>query len=101
VKKTIATQEMNPSVSHYSRGRALEYDIRTLFERAGWSVIRGAGSKGEVDGMKADLVATKRSSKNLDTVWMVAFQCKRTTRPDRKHLSRNTTAPHTGISGER
>jgi Holliday junction resolvase len=85
-------------VSHYSRGRALEYDIRTLFERAGWSVIRGAGSKGEVDGMKADLVATKRSTKNIDTVWMVAFQCKRTTRTDRKHQSRNSSAPSPTIT---
>ena len=64
-------------MSHYNRGRALEYDVRGLFETAGWSVIRGAGSKGEVDGMKADLVATKRGTKNVDTVYMVVFQCKR------------------------
>jgi Holliday junction resolvase len=64
-------------VSQYARGRALEYDVRTLFEKAGWSVVRGAGSKGEVDGMKADLVATKRGTKNVDTVYMVVFQCKR------------------------
>ncbi len=64
-------------MSHYSRGRALEHEVRALFTREGWSVIRGAGSKGAVDGMKADLVATRRGSKNLDTVYMVVFQCKR------------------------
>jgi len=64
-------------MSAYSRGRALEYDVRAIFERAGWSVVRGAGSKGEVDGFKADLVATKRGLKNRDTVYMVVFQCKR------------------------
>jgi len=64
-------------MSQYNRGRALEYDVRAMFERAGWSVIRGAGSKGEVDGMKADLVASKRGTKNVDTVYMVVFQCKR------------------------
>jgi Holliday junction resolvase len=64
-------------VSNYSRGRALEYDVRGLFEADGWSVIRGAGSKGEVDGMKADLVATRRGTKNADTVYIVVMQCKR------------------------
>jgi Holliday junction resolvase len=50
-------------VSPASRGRALEHEVRELFRSAGWSVIRGAGSKGEldVDGepMKVDLVCTK------------------------------------------
>lgn len=64
-------------MSHYARGRALEHEIRRLFEACGWSVVRGAGSKGEVDGMKADLVATKRGTKNEDNVYMVVFQCKR------------------------
>jgi Holliday junction resolvase len=48
-----------------------------MFRDAGWSVIRGAGSKGEVDGMKADVVATKRGVANADTVYMVVLQCKR------------------------
>ncbi len=65
-------------MTHYARGRALEYEVRTLFEQAGWSVIRGAGSKGSVDGMKADLVASKRGTKNLDTVYLVVMQAKRT-----------------------
>lgn len=65
-------------MTHYSRGRQLEYYVRTIFEAAGWSVIRGAGSKGEVDGMKADLVATKRGTKNTDIVYLVVMQCKRT-----------------------
>jgi len=47
-------------VSAASRGRALEQEVRELFRSAGWSVVRGAGSKEEldVDGelMKVDLV---------------------------------------------
>lgn len=64
-------------MSHYSRGRALEHEVRALFESAGWSVIRGAGSKGSVDGMKADLVASKRGTKNLDTIFIAVMQAKR------------------------
>lgn len=65
-------------MNRYRRGRALEYDVRALFERDGWSVIRGAGSKGEVDGMKADLVASKRGAKNIDTIYIAVMQAKRT-----------------------
>ena len=32
-----------------SRGRALEHEVRELFRQAGWSVVRGAGSKEELD----------------------------------------------------
>jgi Holliday junction resolvase len=64
-------------VSRYSRGRALEHEVRALFTAAGWSVIRGAGSKGEVDGMKADLVASKRSAQDTRTIYIVVMQAKR------------------------
>lgn len=62
--------------SNYERGRNLEYEIRKLFEDAGWSVIRGAGSKGEVFGIKADLVATKETNHSTHTAVMVVIQCK-------------------------
>ena len=71
-------------MTHYHSGRQLEWDVRNLFTAAGWSVIRGAGSKGEVDGFKADLVATRRGSVNEDTVYLVAMQCKRQKRKGRK-----------------
>lgn len=63
-------------MSRYSRGRNLEYEVRQIFEAAGWSVMRGAGSKGEVFGMKADLVATKENPGNEKTAAMVVIQCK-------------------------
>lgn len=63
-----------------SRGRALEHEVRELFRQAGWSVIRGAGSKGEldVDGepMKVDLVCTKATRDLERTVFLVRIQCK-------------------------
>jgi Holliday junction resolvase len=67
-------------VSRYARGRALEWEVRAIFEAAGWSVIRGAGSKGEVDGMKADLVASRRGTKNADDIYIVVLQAKRSRR---------------------
>jgi Holliday junction resolvase len=57
----------------YRRGADYEREVRKLFEAAGYSVLRGAGSKGEVFGMKADLVATKGDK----TAVMVIIQCKR------------------------
>lgn len=62
--------------SKYRRGRNLEWEVRKLFEDAGWSVIRGAGSKGEVFGIKADLVATKKTNTKKKTAVMVVIQCK-------------------------
>ena len=38
--------------------------------------MRGAGSKGEVFGMKADLIATKQTPENEKTAIMVIVQCK-------------------------
>jgi Holliday junction resolvase len=63
-------------MARYHAGRQLEWEVRKLFESAGWSVIRGAGSKGEVFGMKADLVATK-DCQLTKTAVMVVIQCKR------------------------
>ena len=62
--------------TNYERGRSLEYEVKRLFEDAGWSVIRGSGSKGEVFGLKTDLVATKETRGNKKTAAMVVIQCK-------------------------
>jgi Holliday junction resolvase len=43
-------------VSHYSRGRKFEWDIRDHLAENGYSVIRAAGSKGNA---KVDLIALK------------------------------------------
>lgn len=63
--------------TNYEKGRALEYKVKELFKAAGWDVVRGAGSKGEVDGFKVDLVASKRGRTNKDTIYMVLLQAKR------------------------
>ena len=62
--------------SNYERGRNLEYEVKRIFEDADWSVIRGSGSKGEVFGMRTDLVATKESAGRHKTAAMVIVQCK-------------------------
>jgi len=57
-----------------------ENKVRELIRQAGWSVIRGAGSKGElaVDGepMKVDLVCTKTTRDLERTVFLVGIPCK-------------------------
>lgn len=58
------------------KGAKLERAIRALFEEDGWSVIRGAASKGEVLGWKADLVATRYTDKNKREVWIAIMQMK-------------------------
>ena len=62
------------------KGRALEHSVRKLFEAEGYSVIRGAGSKGNFDTpegvVKADLIASKRGSKNKYEIQIIAMQCK-------------------------
>jgi len=63
------------------KGATLEREIRQLLEAAGWSVIRGAGSKGEVampdgDQYKTDLLATKYTKQTIRELWIVAVQAK-------------------------
>jgi hypothetical protein len=65
------------------KGPDFEREIKAPFESAGYSVIRGAGSKGDVFGMKADLVATKGDK----TAAMVIIQCK-------NHRKVKTAAAH-------
>ena len=63
----------------YTKGRRLEYELRRLFEDAGWSVMRGAGSKGKVMGCNVDLVASKqtKNSSSASSAYMVLIQAKR------------------------
>lgn len=65
-------------MSKASKGRAFEHEIRHLFESAGFSVIRGAGSKGEMLNEKVDLVCTKTTPRNGYKVFLlvVGVQCK-------------------------
>lgn len=58
------------------KGRNLEWHIRQLLEADGWSVMRGASSKGEALGWKADLVATKYTDQNKREVWLAIMQMK-------------------------
>jgi Holliday junction resolvase len=70
-------------MSRYTRGRSLEYEIAALFRSAGYSIIRGASSKGEFAlglndrlAFKTDLIATK-IGRDERTVYVVLMQCKR------------------------
>lgn len=58
------------------KGANLERYIRKLFEGDGWSVIRGAGSKGKALNWEADLVATKYSDETKREVWLAIMQMK-------------------------
>ena len=64
------------SPSKYQRGRNLEWEVRKLFTDAGWDVLRGAGSKGEVAGFKTDLIASKTSPHNEKKIYIVLMQAK-------------------------
>ena len=79
-------------MSTSSKGRAFEHEVRNLFRSAGFSVIRGAGSKGELFGEKVDLVATKRTRDTAYTVFLycIGVQCK--TKSHRRKTSHLT--PH-------
>ena len=64
-------------MSHASKGRAFEHEIRELFRSAGYSVVRGAGSKGTWRGQKVDLVFSKDTEQtNYTAVVMGGIQCK-------------------------
>lgn len=61
------------------KGRKFEGEVRKIFEAAGFSVIRGAGSKGHFDTpegvVKADLIASK-TLRNTYEVQIICLQCK-------------------------
>lgn len=58
------------------KGASLERYIRQLLEADGWSVIRGAASKGEALQWKADLVASKYTDETKREVWLAIMQMK-------------------------
>lgn len=58
------------------KGATLERHIRQLLEADGWSVIRGAGSKGEVLKWKTDLLATKYTDQTERELWIAIIQAK-------------------------
>ena len=66
-----------------AKGRRFEHSIRDLFEREGFSVVRGAASKGEFLNEKIDLVASKITPQNEFKVMLtvVSAQCKVRRRP--------------------
>jgi Holliday junction resolvase len=65
-------------------GRAFEYEIRNLFRDAGFSVVRGAGSKGEFCEEKVDLVASRLTRAKDQKVYLqvITAQCKNFGRKD-------------------
>lgn len=67
-------------MSNYAKGANFEREVRKLFESAGYSVIRGSGSKGLFDTpqgiVKADLIASKSGTKNRYEVQIIALQMK-------------------------
>jgi Holliday junction resolvase len=65
-------------LSTATKGRAYEHEVRALFEQAGYSVVRGAGSKGECLKEKTDLVCTKETRQTQFKVILtiVCVQCK-------------------------
>lgn len=67
-------------MSTASRGRSLEHYIKKLLESDGWSCIRGAGSKGDIDlpggVFKVDVTATKFGRTNKYILEIIAVQCK-------------------------
>jgi Holliday junction resolvase len=59
------------------KGRAFEHEIINLLKSAGFSVVRGAGSKGEWRGQKVDLIFSKETDHTEYTVVLMgAMQCK-------------------------
>jgi Holliday junction resolvase len=64
-------------VNRAHKGRRFEHEIINLLKGAGFSVIRGAGSKGEWRGQKVDLVFSKTTEQtNYTVVVMGGMQCK-------------------------
>lgn len=59
------------------KGRRFEHEIINILKAHGFSVIRGAGSKGEWRGQKVDFVFSKETDHTTYTVaFMGGVQCK-------------------------
>jgi Holliday junction resolvase len=67
-------------MSNARKGANFEREISNLLTDAGFSVIRGAGSKGFFDSpdgeVKPDLVASKRTHSNNYDLQIILIQCK-------------------------
>lgn len=67
-------------MSNASKGRAFEHEVRKMLEASGYSVVRGAGSKGAFDCadgiVKPDLIASRRGTANRNEIQMILAQCK-------------------------
>ena len=70
---TISSQGLDVAVTA-TKGRRFEHEIRELFRRAGFSVVRGAGSKGQMLEEKVDLVATKSTRQNSFTCFLTSWE---------------------------
>ena len=68
------------SMSNASKGADFEREVRKVLEAAGFSVIRGAGSKGFFDSpdgkVKPDLVASRNRMHHSDDLQIILIQCK-------------------------
>lgn len=66
-------------MSTATRGRAFEHEVRHILEENGYSVTRGAASKGRFDSpsgqVKADLIASKYDRVKR-TIQIILVQCK-------------------------
>ena len=66
-------------LSTASKGRAFEHEVRAMLEAQGYSVTRGAGSKGYFDSpegkVKVDLIAS-RMDRVKRTIQIILVQCK-------------------------
>lgn len=59
------------------KGRRFEHEIINLLKSVGFSVVRGAGSKGEWRGHKVDMVFSKETDQTEYTVVVMGgIQCK-------------------------
>jgi hypothetical protein len=60
------------------KGRKFEHEIRHILEAHGFSVVRGAGSKGEFFGDRVDLIATKQTRENEFRAYLtiIGVQCR-------------------------
>lgn len=67
-------------MSNASKGANFERDVAKMLTNAGYSVIRGAGSKGFFDSpdgqVKPDLIASKRGRSNRYEIQIILLQCK-------------------------
>jgi Holliday junction resolvase len=89
LRRLLTRRARGDALSTATKGRAFEHEVRHIMEPAGFSVMRGAGSKGELLDERVDLIATKLTAQNEFKAWLTVLgvQCK-----VRKRLKRNKAA---------